>query len=56
MIRDIKEEEESSKLRRAVRSAAGAQREEAHALSDNLLMQHALAKLAPESHYTGREE
>jgi len=48
MVWDIKEEGDSSKLRRAIRYAAGRGGEQAHLVVDKHLQSHALAEVALE--------
>ena len=48
MVWDIKEEGDSSKLRRAIRYAAGRGREQAHLLADKRLQSRVLAVVALE--------
>ena len=56
IIGDIKEEGDSSKLRRAARYAAGRGRERAHLLSDKYLQRRLLGVLALEWRIVRSEE
>jgi len=56
MIRDIKEEGDSSKLRRAIRYAAGRGREQAHLVTDKRLQRRVLAEVASEWRIAPPEE